>query len=241
MIKNLYLDKANQLILNDVSMEFKEQEVSILYGKNGAGKSSLMKCILELEKTYKGEITFEFNEEKAQRTSLNFSYLPENETIPSELTASKLIEAFKVASTIKKCLIKDEYFTEIYSGLQLQSLAGKRFGNLSKGEKKRVLLAIAMMQDYNILILDEPFENLDYEMKSTVFNLVRRSLHFSTKPKSILLSTHQLEPLNNTIEQAVFLVKGTVMEVFRDTITDENGIVENIRKRINEGTYDAVH
>lgn len=238
-INNLHLHKNNQPILKGISLKLNEKEVCILYGKNGAGKSSLMKCILGLEKSYQGEITFEKNGVNAQRNSLIFSYLPENESIPGELKISSLIGAFKVASTIKNSLIRDECFDDIYSGLQIQLLENKRFGDLSKGEKKRVLLAIALMQDFSILILDEPFENLDYEMKSIVFDLVRKSMLFSDNPKTVLLSTHQLEPLNNTIEQAVFLVKGSVKEVFRNDETDKNLIVENIKRITKVDIHDS--
>lgn len=223
------LEKESYRILSDISINFDEEEVVILFGRNGAGKSSLFKCILGLEQSYTGRILFNKNEIEVNRSALHFGYLPENESIPSEFLVTSLISAFRVATKIKENSLAVSFYDEIFEGLKIEPLLKKPFGNISKGEKKRVLLMLALMVDYDILILDEPFENLDYEMKTNVFKLIMKTRDYGDKQKLILISTHQLDPIDNGIDIAVFLNHGKIEGLFRKSDYPDGGIVKQLR------------
>ena len=188
-IKNLSLKYGNHYIFRNLSFAVEKNDFLCIVGPNGSGKSTLLKCLLGEIKPNQGEIKFENH---SQRKVIG--YLPQNPhynpSFPAsvyEVVASGSLNQIGLFSKYPKQKIEKALGT-----LRIADIAHQQFSTLSGGQRQRVLLARALVASSNLLILDEPSNNLDYNSKQEFY----RTLEKLNKSTTILMVTHDLDHNN---------------------------------------------
>ena len=188
-IKNLSLKYGNHYIFRNLSFAVEKNDFLCIVGPNGSGKSTLLKCLLGEIKPNQGEIKFENH---SQRKVIG--YLPQNPhynpSFPAsvyEVVASGSLNQIGLFSKYPKQKIEKALGT-----LRIADIAHQQFSTLSGGQRQRVLLARALVASSNLLILDEPSNNLDYNSKQEFYRTLRKL----NKSTTILMVTHDLDHNN---------------------------------------------
>ena len=167
-IENMSFSYTNtSKTLKDINMEIKDGEFIAIVGENGSGKSSLIKCILGLNKIQSGKIT----------VNDRIGYLPQMTEIQNNFPAT--IEEIVLSGTIPNNVLKIFYTKEdkkkaeeIMKKLNLYDMRKKCFYELSGGQKQRVLIARALCSTDKIIILDEPVNGLDPKIVSGIYDML---------------------------------------------------------------------
>lgn len=188
-IKNLSLKYGNHYIFRNLSFAVEKNDFLCIVGPNGSGKSTLLKCLLGEIKPNQGAIQFENH---SQRKVIG--YLPQNPhynpSFPAsvyEVVASGSLNQIGLFSKYPKQKIEKALGT-----LHIADIAHQQFSTLSGGQRQRVLLARALVASSNLLILDEPSNNLDYNSKQEFYRTLRKL----NKSTTILMVTHDLDHNN---------------------------------------------
>lgn len=197
-----------QPILKDVSLKLSEGKGYFLLGENGAGKTTLIKTILGLIPFYKGEIfVYGQNIKDSQREYLRkIGYVPEADILPSNLTPIDFLTTYNaLLFQSKKSMSKS--IQKSLSKVELTEYKNVKIKNYSKGMKKRLMIANAIVKDPEFFILDEPFEGLDPRQRLNLKSLIN---YYKKIGKTILISSHEIFEFKNLCEYAILLKDGTV-------------------------------
>lgn len=200
--KNLVKSYGATKAIKGVDIDIKGPGVFAILGQNGAGKTSLIKCALGLEKISSGYLQVMGHEpgslKAKQQTGviLQDSDLPESLTVKEhiELFASYYPNSFSVANTIEMC--------------ELQSFADKRYKKLSGGQKRRTQFALAIVGDPQLIFLDEPTTGLDIDARRNLWSVIRG---FADKGKTIVLTTHYLEEADSLADRIMVMNEGEIV------------------------------
>ncbi len=198
--------------VDDLSFEIAPGEVVGFLGPNGAGKSTTMKMLTGFLLPTSGEIHI-CNlslSQSAKQIKEMIGYLPEGAPGYDDMTPMQFlnfiaqIRGYKGAEKIAR-------ITEVVNQVELQEVLDKPIENLSKGFKRRVGLAQALLHDPKILILDEPTDGLDPNQKHQVRELIKNL----SKDKIVIISTHILEEVTAVCNRVMIIAKGKLL--FDDT------------------------
>ncbi len=171
-INNISFSYEDKTIFNKYSTTFKAGELSIIMSPSGSGKTTLLFLISGLLTPDSGSITYPV-------ISPRFSFVFQD---------NRLIENSSVISNIKLVnpSIANTNISECLHALGLYNYEYKKVRNLSGGEKQRVAIVRALMAEYDILLMDEPFTSLDNDTKNIVMDYIKKR----TAQKTVLLVTH---------------------------------------------------
>lgn len=190
-----------QMAVNNVSLNIQRNSVYGLLGPNGAGKSTTLKMITGILKPTSGSI--EFDGHPWQRKDLNdIGALIETPPIYENLTA---YENLKVRAVLLG--LKDERINEVLEVVRLTDTGKKRAGQFSLGMKQRLGIAIALLNDPRLLILDEPTNGLDPVGIEELRELIRS---FPEKGITVILSSHILSEVQQ-IADHIGIIAGGVL------------------------------
>ena len=165
--RNVGYISGRRMILDGITCSFKAGQVTTIIGPNGGGKTTLVKLILGIEKPASGAIY--------HRADLKIGYMPQRITIDPSMPL-----------TVKRFL-EDKRALDIVNG---RSLLNLDMSTLSGGEMQRVLLAYALQNEPNVLILDEPAQGLDAEGESQLYEQI---LNYQKEHKCcVILVSHDL-------------------------------------------------
>ncbi|MGM9825863.1 MAG: ATP-binding cassette domain-containing protein [Paludibacteraceae bacterium] len=192
---------GKQQVLRDVSLAIGEGEIVGLLGPNGAGKSTLMKIVIGLWKADSGQVT-------APR---RIGYLPERNPLYEEMYVREYLqfmERMTEDGKSKKQGLASRLVgvDELIARVGLTAEAHKKIGQLSKGYRQRVGLAQALLGEPEMLILDEPTTGLDPNQLVEIRELIRTE----GKQRTIILSTHILQEVQEVCSRVVILDHGVV-------------------------------
>lgn len=221
-IKNLRKAYGNRTVVSIDNLTINAGETIGLVGNNGAGKTTLFRMMLDLIRPDSGEVLSK---------ETNVAHTDEWKNY----TASYLDEGFLI-----DYLTPEEYFIFI-GGLHNMSFAdvneylkqyteffndeilnrGKYIRDFSKGNQNKVGIAAALMQKPELLVLDEPFANLDPTTQIRLKSLIK-SLK-STQKLTTLISSHDLNHVTDVCDRIILLERGVVIKDFK---TDENTLKE---------------
>ena len=223
---SVYYDSTPALI--DVSLRFRHPFAAVVMGPNGAGKTTLLKVLLGLVRPSEGRVSV-FGIDPTRRpyeVRRVVGYVPQlihvDEEVPIKVWEVVAMGVLSRALPPRICTRRDREAVEWALDLvEMGDYADYYFSELSGGQKQRVLIARALVRRPKLLLLDEPFSMLDYEMKCEIANLV-----FSIHEKlgiSVLMVAHELspciayEPIAILLNKRVFAV-GSPQQV----LTEEN-------------------
>ena len=153
--------------LTNINMKINEGEFVAIIGENGSGKSSLIKCILGLNKNYEGKIN----------VKERIGYLPQVTEIQNNFPAT--IEEIVLSGTIPQNVFKIFYTKDdkkkaedAMKKLNLYDMRKKCFYELSGGQRQRVLIARALCSTDKIILLDEPVNGLDPKIVTSIYDIL---------------------------------------------------------------------
>jgi ABC-type Mn2+/Zn2+ transport system ATPase subunit len=179
-----------------------------LVGSNGAGKSSLLKAIAGLLPTWAGSLRIYGNAVGACHHRV--AYLPQREEIdwrfPISVERLVLTGRYPHLGWFRRPKPPDYQITsEVMGQLGLATLAGRQIGQLSGGQQQRALVARALVQGADLLLLDEPLNAVDANTRAALHE-VFQDLH--RQHKTVLVATHELGRLESDFDAAVYLNEG---------------------------------
>jgi ABC-type multidrug transport system ATPase subunit len=188
-------------VLEGVTFDLHPGEVLAVIGPNGAGKTTLIKCLVGLVK-FKGTATVAGIDvtRSGRDARRKIGYLPQNAALHTDLTVS---ETALFYADLKR--VPASRAREGVERAGLNEHSDKRVGELSGGMKQRLALALALLADPAVLILDEPVAGLDVSARLELRQLV---LAQRDAGKAILLSTHWLEDVPYIADRALVLERG---------------------------------
>ncbi len=207
-IKNLRKMFGSIVAVDGVSFTVGKGEVLGFLGPNGAGKSTTMKMITGFLTPTSGTVHVCGHDvqDDALAAKTRIGYLPEGAPAYQDMTPASFLTFIGQMRGLSGETLK-RTISETVEKVNLQSVLDQPIETLSKGFKRRVGLAQAILHDPDVLILDEPTDGLDPNQKYEVRSLIRAM----AQEKAIILSTHILEEVHAVCSRAMIIAKGKVV------------------------------
>jgi ABC-2 type transport system ATP-binding protein len=190
-------------VLDDVSFSVRSGEVLGLIGPNGSGKTTLFECLSGLMPAQAGTVQFKDRSLAVDRRKEALFYLPDAISPWEEQTVAWALGFFR-----KLYQRSEDEAVGLVEPLRLNELMRSRISSLSKGERKRVLLALSFLTTQPLLLLDEPFDGLDLRQTRDVMQLLKER---AGSGRTFLLSIHQLIDAGRVCDRLVLLSAGRVV------------------------------
>jgi ABC-type multidrug transport system ATPase subunit len=194
---------GSNVALQNACFLVQKNEILGLIGPNGAGKTTLFECLAGLVPSDAGVVEFRDQTLPPAHRKQALFYLPDGIRPWPDQSVYWVLEFF--ADLYGRS--RDEG-TALGRALKLETLLKSRVGSLSKGESKRVLLALGLLTPHPLLLLDEPFDGLDFRQTREVMDLLRT---YPAKGRTLFLSIHQLNDASRVCDRLVLLSKGQVV------------------------------
>ncbi|MHA4893597.1 ABC transporter ATP-binding protein [Pedobacter sp. PWIIR3] len=221
-IKNLKKVYGDKTVVNIADLQIQEGETVGLVGNNGAGKTTFFRMLLDLIRPTEGEVISKNENVMSSSNWKNYtaSYLDEGFLI-DYLTPE---EYFVFIGSLNNLSVADvtaylEKYKEFFNGEILNS--GKYIRDFSKGNQNKIGIAAALMQNPELLVLDEPFANLDPTTQIRLKTILK-SLK-SERKMTTFISSHDLNHVTDVCDRIVLVEKGLIIKDFH---TDENSLKE---------------
>ena len=200
-IKNLYKSFDNKEIIKDVSFSVGEGKIVGLLGKNGCGKTTILKMITNLLTVDSGEIVI-CGQKVSSKTNSLVSFLPERTYLDS---SQKVFQIF-------------DFFEEFYSDfdrkraeellVDLDLDINASLSKMSKGMKEKIQLILVMSRHAKLYILDEPLGGVDPSTRDYILKTILSNLR---EGSSLLITTHLISDVEKILDEVVFIDKGQVL------------------------------
>jgi ABC-type sulfate/molybdate transport systems ATPase subunit len=206
-VKNLQLSLAGNIAVDGVSHVFQLKKNIGIVGETGSGKSSLLRLIAGLEQADNGTVIF--NEERV--LGANEKLIPGHPKIAYLSQHYELRNNYRIEEILSyNNLIEDEAAVSIYKLCEIDHLYKRWSDELSGGEKQRVALASLLTQEPEVLLLDEPFSNLDVIHKRKLLSLLR-NIQTATGVSLITVS-HDVQDILSWSDEIIIMQKGKIVQ-----------------------------
>jgi ABC-2 type transport system ATP-binding protein len=194
--------------VKNLSFSVKKGEVLGFLGPNGAGKSTTMKMITGFLEPTSGTVSVCGHDilEEPIEVKKKIGYLPEGAPSYGEMTVKNFLD-FIAEIRGMKGKEKKERVDEIINKINLDAVRNQTIDTLSKGFKRRVGVAHALIHDPEVLIMDEPTDGLDPNQKHEVRELIKEM----APHKAIVISTHILEEVDAICTRAIIIASGQLL------------------------------
>jgi zinc transport system ATP-binding protein len=182
----------SDLVLENISFKADQGDLLGIIGPNGAGKTTLFCLILRLLEGYQGKITLFGEDIRNNRKALKkIGYIPQKKNIDQGFPAT--VEEIVSLGVLERKINKDKIISAI-KVVGLLEQKNKRIGELSGGQQQRVLIAKALVNEPQLLILDEPTTGIDLETQDKFYALLRELN--SENNITIIFASHDLDAIN---------------------------------------------
>lgn len=211
--------------LRGLDLTIRPGELVALLGANGAGKTTAVRLLLGLAKPTSGRVDVFGGDPRDARSRTRIGAVLQVARVPETLKVREHIDLFRSYYPNPMSM------PDIIAAANLEGVEDRKFGQLSGGQQKRVLFALAIAGNPDLLILDEPTVGLDVEARRALWKQIRA---FVALGKSVLLTTHYLaeaEALANrvvVVNRGVVVKEGTPSEIRGDAASLEDAFVELI-------------
>jgi ABC-2 type transport system ATP-binding protein len=235
-VKNISRTFGDIHAVNNLSFKVGKGELLGFLGPNGAGKSTTMKMLTCFLTPSEGTATvagFDIIESPEQVREV-IGYLPENAPLYGEMRVKDFLSFIAEVRGLEGS-IASSAIDKVISETSLEKVLGQRIETLSKGYKRRVGLAQAIVHDPKVLILDEPTDGLDPNQKHEVRKLIKGM----SEDKCIILSTHILEEVDAVCTRAMIIANGSLLadgtpEELKEKSPSRN--LDEVFRQITQGT-----
>ncbi|KJZ18504.1 ABC transporter ATP-binding protein [Loktanella sp. S4079] len=177
--QSLCLSYDKNTVLDDVSLDIAEGEITTIVGPNACGKSSLLRCLGRLQKPTRGSVNLgdtAIHKMKTREVAQRLAFLPQNTTAPAGMRVIDLVLRGRTPhqSPMRQWSRDDEqHVQKALEQVNLEGRATQLLQNLSGGQLQRAWIAMVLAQNPQILILDEPTTYLDLPHQRDILQLVR--------------------------------------------------------------------
>ena len=208
-VVNLKKSYGTKEAVKNINFEIKENEIIGLLGPNGSGKTTTIGMILGLLKPTSGEVLI--NGLKIEKNPIEIlkkiNFISPYIELPKKLTVKQNLIVYGKLYSVKNLNEKIDY---LVNKLRLENLLNRVTGELSSGQKNRISLAKAIINDPNVLLLDEPTASLDPE----IGDFVRTFLENYKKEKkvSILLASHNMDEVTRLCSSIMMMKNGLIID-----------------------------
>ena len=199
--KHLYKEFDNKPILKDINLKIPRGKIIGLLGKNGMGKTTLIKIINDLLTPTSGEILIN-GEKPGIKSKEIISYLPERTYLDKEMTIKQVLK----------------YFKEFYKNFDKQKAVklledlnldiNKKISKMSKGMQEKLQLILVMSRNAELYILDEPLGGVDPATRDYILDTILSNF---SEGASVIISTHLISDIERILDEVIFLDKGEII------------------------------
>lgn len=203
LVKFINVNKqfGNKKILKDINLTIPKGRIIGLLGKNGTGKSTLIKLINDLLTPTSGEILVNGKRVGVESKKV-ISYLPERTYLDKSMTVDQVIAYFKdfykdFSETKARELLKD---------LDLDTT--QKLSKMSKGMQEKVQLVLVMSRKADLYILDEPLGGVDPATRDYILDTILNNFN---EDASVIISTHLIADIERILDEVIFIDKGKII------------------------------
>ena len=221
---NVNKEFGNKRVLTDINLTISKGKIIGLLGKNGTGKSTLIKLINDLLTPTTGEILVNNNEIGVESKKI-ISYLPERTYLDKSMSVNKVIEYFEdfydnFDSQKARKLLRD---------LDLDTT--QKLSKMSKGMQEKVQLVLVMSRKADLYILDEPLGGVDPATRDYILDTILTNFN---EGATVIISTHLIADIERILDEVIFIDKGKiVLQSDSDELRKkENGSLDEIFRRM---------
>jgi len=223
-INNLNKSFDNKEILKDINLSIQRGKIIGLLGKNGVGKTTLIKLINDLLTPTSGEILIK-GQKIGVETKKVISYLPERTYLNKQMKVSEVISYFQdfydnFDSEKAKKLLKD-----------LDLDINQKLTKMSKGMQEKVQLVLVMSRNADLYVLDEPLGGVDPATRDYILDTILSNFNENA---SVIISTHLISDIEKILDEVIFVDKGQiVLQSDADKLRNkENASIDEIFRRM---------
>lgn len=199
--KHLYKEFDNKQILKDINLKIPRGRIIGLLGKNGTGKSTLIKLINDLLTPTSGEILIN-GEKPGVKSKEIISYLPERTYLDKEMTIKQVIK----------------YFEEFYKNFDTQKAIkllkdlnldiNTKISKMSKGMQEKLQLILVMSRNAELYVLDEPLGGVDPATRDYILDTILSNF---SEGASVIISTHLISDIERILDEVIFIDNGEII------------------------------
>jgi glutamine transport system ATP-binding protein len=213
-VKNLKKSFGTNVVLRDINVKVKPQEVVVVIGPSGSGKSTFLRCINLLESITDGNVYIEGNDITDKKSDINkiraevgmvfqqFNLFPHKKVIENIMLAPMKVRNTSAEGARKKGL-------ELLRKVGLEDKAEAYPDSLSGGQKQRVAIARALAMEPKIMLFDEPTSALDPEMVGEVLEVMKQ---LAKEGMTMVVVTHEMGFAKEVGDRVIFMDGGLIVE-----------------------------
>ncbi|WP_033159794.1 ABC transporter ATP-binding protein [Mycoplasmoides alvi] len=218
-VENLFFkySKRGNYILNDLSFSIKKGTINIILGLNGSGKTTLIKTLAGINNDYEGLIFYDnldFKKTRIHVKSKLISYVSQNLDLAHDVLVKDYL-TYGITNLIKFYNVPSKKQIEsIYDKAQkwkINHLMTKKLGELSGGQRRLVNICVALLQNAETIILDEPTASLDLNKENEIL-LILKNINKHEK-KTIIFSTHNPNHATLLKSNVILISKGKIVDI----------------------------
>jgi ABC-2 type transport system ATP-binding protein len=207
-VKNLTKQFGDFIAVNDISFSLKKGEILGFLGPNGAGKTTTIQMLLDVMGPTCGSIHYFGKSLKTHRSEIlkNVNYSSAYISLPWSFTVH---EVLKVYANLYEVNDKEKRINKLLSEFEIEHLKKEIVGNLSAGEKARLLLTKAFLNYPSVILLDEPTASLDPDIAVKIRQfLINQRKQYNV---SMLFTSHNMEEVEEMCDDVIFLNHGKII------------------------------
>ena len=208
-INNLYKQYRNTLAVKNINFKINKGEIIGLLGPNGCGKSTTIGMMLGLIKPTSGTVVINGQNIENNRTKLleKMNFISPYVELPKKLTVEENLKVYGRLYGVKN--LKDRIYN-VMKKLNLTQFITRKTGELSSGQKNRVSLAKALINDPEILLLDEPTASLDPDVGDYIRKIIEDFA--ANKGTTILLASHNMNEVERLCDEVMMMKNGEIID-----------------------------
>jgi len=221
--KNLCKQFDNRQILKNINLKIPRGKIIGLLGKNGTGKTTLIKLINDLLTPTSGEVLIN-GEKPGVKSKEIISYLPERTYLDKEMTIRQAIKYF------------EEFYKNFSSEKAIKLLKdldldiNSKISKMSKGMQEKLQLILVMSREAELYVLDEPLGGVDPATRDYILDTILSNFN---EGASVIISTHLIADIERILDEVIFIDKGEIVLVSSadELRNKENASIDEIFRR----------
>ncbi len=215
-LREVELRKGRKQILHNITLDIRQGKTLAVLGPNGAGKSSLIELILRDHRPSSGHISYDFDTGIVFKRKLGILY--NNQFIFPQLYVREVVDFYK------RIYADDgKYLEDLMELFQIKSLLNSRVRTLSEGEKKKLGIVLALFHKPELVVMDEPFANLDVAFIDKLWVEIKKN------NATAVIATHDWDYAEKYADEFLFMESGCILGR-KFTLSEKNAMLPAVKK-----------